>query len=263
MDRPVAPEDLHTQTFTMRLEGERVTLASFTEALEVFHRTIRDTIGRVRQDRVDVVVESLSAGSAYVSAAVLARREVDHHIVRQRFDSFARAAQDVQGDKLNRQMARHMLRVNEVLDHPDIDSILLSTTAEDYFVGMPSERTVESGDEIRRSRVTRGEVRGRIETIARRSHRFLIYDLLHDKPVTCYLPPEMEETLRGLWGKLAVVAGQVTRDPITDRPASIRDISSIDPLEEGDPDAWRSVVGILPVDGAVLFDLHRYKDEMQ
>jgi hypothetical protein len=258
MLRAVVEDGTERETFTMRLEGDRVTLDTFTAALQAFHRSIRDAIGE-RRDRVEVVVEALSSGSAYVTAALEFRTVKDQEAVSDRIYTFASAAQQGDTGQLSQRMAHHVEQVHEVLERDDVVSIHFATSTHDFFL-QPVDRP--PADHTTPSRPSSGEVRGRIETIARRSRRFLIYDLLHDTPVTCYLASEDEERIRGLWGKLARVTGTVIRDPVTDRPASIRQITDIASIDEGDPNDWRAVIGALPADvPGVPFDLNRYLDE--
>jgi hypothetical protein len=57
-----------------------------------------------------------------------------------------------------------------------------------------------------------GAVTGRIQTLSNRGGlRFTLYDLVHDKAVSCYLTPGQEEVMRGMWGRVATVDGWVTR----------------------------------------------------
>lgn len=242
----------------MKLEGDRVTLASFRAALDQFDQAIREAIGPTRRDRVDVVVETLSSGSAYVTAALEFTNDRDEAAVADRVYAFAAAAQQHDTSKVSQRMAHHVEEFHRILGHPDVISLYFATSEHDFFV-QPAERA-DVGS-LPSSEPATGEVRGRIETIARRSRRFLLYDLLHDTPVTCYLPVDAEERIRGLWGKLAAVSGTVVRDPVTDRPASVRGITRIEEIPEGDPDGWRRVIGALPVSPNVAFDLDRYLDE--
>jgi hypothetical protein len=89
-----------------------------------------------------------------------------------------------------------------------------------------------------------GAITGRIQALTNRNGlRFTLYDLLHDKAVGCYLTPGNEETMRGMWGRLAIVEGWVTRDRTTGRPLSIRRISQIVPKIEVEPGSYRHALG--------------------
>jgi len=78
-----------------------------------------------------------------------------------------------------------------------------------------------------------GAVTGRVQTLSSRSSlRFVIYDSVNDRPVSCYLAEGMEAKARNIWDRLATVEGWVTRDPGTGRPLSVRRVSEITVEEE-------------------------------
>lgn len=94
-----------------------------------------------------------------------------------------------------------------------------------------------------------GAIEGRIHMLSsRRGLRFTLYDLLYDEDVACYLQPGQEEIMRDAWGKIVIVEGWVRRDPITGRPITIRRVSNVDILEEGERGDYKKARGILPFD---------------
>ena len=91
-----------------------------------------------------------------------------------------------------------------------------------------------------------GTVRGRVEMHAgRRGPQFALSELVDDTAVMCYPTSDTEEALRSAWGRVADVTGTVRRDPATDQPRTIRDITSIHLVEEGTRTAYRSARGVL------------------
>ena len=91
-----------------------------------------------------------------------------------------------------------------------------------------------------------GTIRGRVETLSHRKHlRFTLYDLATDKAVGCYLHPHDEEQMRDAWGRVADVAGLVTRDATTGRPLTIRRVTSVQIVEEGTPGGYRRARGAI------------------
>ncbi|MEX1005923.1 MAG: hypothetical protein WD156_11220 [Acidimicrobiia bacterium] len=97
-----------------------------------------------------------------------------------------------------------------------------------------------------------GTVRGRVEMVTqRRGLRFTLYDLLSDRAVYCYLAPDKAEMLRFAWGHIADVTGIVKRDPNTDRPVTIRRVSSVEAVPEVSSDSYLRARGaIRPADSA-------------
>ncbi len=92
-----------------------------------------------------------------------------------------------------------------------------------------------------------GAITGRVQTLSSRSGlRFNLYDTIHDRAVACYLGPGQEEIMRGAWGNRATVVGRVSRDPLTGKPISIRDIRKVELLDDVAPGAYRQARGVVP-----------------
>ena len=95
--------------------------------------------------------------------------------------------------------------------------------------------------------VAYGAIEGIVETLtARRDLRFLLYDQLHDKAVSCYLREDQREEMRSVWGHRAIIRGKITRDGVSGRPLAIREISEIKKLS-WEPGQYRYARGAVPV----------------
>jgi len=91
-----------------------------------------------------------------------------------------------------------------------------------------------------------GAVLGRVQTLTNRgSLRFTLYDILHDKAVSCYLQDGQQDLMRDAWDQVALVKGWVKRDPRTGRPLSIRRVRAIERRPEGQRGGWRVAEGVL------------------
>lgn len=91
-----------------------------------------------------------------------------------------------------------------------------------------------------------GGVQGRVQTLTnRRGLRFTIYDTLFDRAVSCYLAEGQEDVMRDAWGRLAVVEGLVSRDPISGRPLAVRDVSRVTIVHEAAPDGYLRARGAI------------------
>ena len=117
-------------------------------------------------------------------------------------------------------------------------------------VGAAVEFAPEEAVELSRANddqhATLGTIRGRIEMLSqRRGLHFNLYDFVYDLAVSCFPAKDMESTMRDAWGQVADVTGTVKRDPATDRPRSIRDITSVELVDEGDDLGYRAVRGVL------------------
>ena len=91
-----------------------------------------------------------------------------------------------------------------------------------------------------------GTVRGRVEMHAgRHGPQFTLSELVDGTAVMCYPTSDTEAALRDARGRVADVTGAVRRDPATDQPRSVRDITSVHLVEEGTRTAHRSARGVL------------------
>jgi hypothetical protein len=78
-----------------------------------------------------------------------------------------------------------------------------------------------------------GAIEGRIQTLSnRKGLRFVVFDILNDRAVSCYLSEGQEDRMREIWGKRAIVEGEISREKETGRPLAIRHITDIKVLEE-------------------------------
>jgi hypothetical protein len=91
-----------------------------------------------------------------------------------------------------------------------------------------------------------GAVLGRIQTLSSRgSLRFTLYDLLHNKAVSCYLRADQQDMIRDAWDRIALVRGWIKRDAATGRPLTIRRVRGVELRHEGVPGEWRQAAGAL------------------
>jgi hypothetical protein len=93
-----------------------------------------------------------------------------------------------------------------------------------------------------------GAIEGQIQTLTnRKGLRFTLYDALHDKAVSCYLNEGREEMIREAWGKRAFIQGEITREAISKRPVSVRNITLIKIISEVTASSYLKARGIIPI----------------
>ena len=137
---------------------------------------------------------------------------------------------------------RHLTKLQRLAGEKQQVTIECASAAVEFAPGRSAEPASTETDRFR----SLGTVRGRVEMLShRRGLHFSLYDLVDDAAVTCYPASDMEAVIRDAWGRLADVTGTVRRDPVTDGPRSIRDIASVDLVEEGSRTAYRSARGVL------------------
>ena len=115
-----------------------------------------------------------------------------------------------------------------------------------YYLAHKKEMNERSRVKEKETWVTEtfGCIKGRVESISsRKSLHFTVYDYNDDHPISCYLPVGSDEKMRDIWGKLVYVEGLVKRDEDTDNVIIIRNISNIEPINEGEPYAWKGALG--------------------
>lgn len=229
---------------TVALEGPDISLTSFATAVSALDSLLKALGSEVAPgSSLAWDVQSLEMGSAIAT--------VRGHVVSGDPDGLARvgAAYEAIGDALTRGAAvpysatvtRHATALTGVLaDH--VTAIRLETANRDFTI-----TTVGVAPDTRAGRpvVSLGGIEGRIQTLSnRRSLRFVLYDELYDRAVSCYLRPGEEDMIQKFWGRRALVEGAVRRD-WSARPVTIRDITDVVLVPERAPDAWLSARGIL------------------
>ena len=92
-----------------------------------------------------------------------------------------------------------------------------------------------------------GSVEGRVQTLTSRGGlRFVLYDSLFGRAVYCYLQAGGEDLMRGAWDRRAVVEGWVSREPVTGRPVSVRQVTAVRLLDEIEHGQFRKARGAVP-----------------
>jgi hypothetical protein len=136
---------------------------------------------------------------------------------------------------------------------PRVESIRFETPEREATIRAGPQRGEEVTPETdRQSLAARpapaayGAVEGRVQTLSNRgSLRFTLYDLLHDKAVSCYLREGHESIMRDAWGHLATVEGWVSRDPLDGRPVAVRQITKVTVKPEP-TGSYRDARGVAP-----------------
>ncbi len=109
-----------------------------------------------------------------------------------------------------------------------------------------------------------GTVRGRVETLShRKGLRFFLYELATDKAVRCHPDSDLEDTMRDVWNSVAEVTGTVKRDAATGQPISIRDITVVSTIEEGDPLGYLQARGALSIREPAEKAVRRIRDAVR
>ncbi len=233
-----------TEAVTLALDGV-IEVSDLAIAVDRFNKLLRALAEESGAgDRLGWVVSGLEFGSATLTASPEAHDVEAVQFIPGVVHEYLETALQVQqhptaGD--NRQAIRYVRDLVD-LTKRTATGVRFETAEDDVvFTGPPpAETTAPLPRAI-------GTVVGRVQTLqARGSLRFTLYDLVHDKAISCFLRPGAEDLMRGVWGNVVEVTGLVTRDAVTDRPRSVRDVIDIQPVNvDYSPGKFMEAEGVL------------------
>ncbi len=226
---------------TLYLEGS-VSLASYAQALGDFHKLLTALSVEVGEGAtVTWEIDALEMGSALTTVRATNAPDTTVADVLRAFESVGASLAAGRRPAFSSLVRQHAEGLVRLLDD-GIQSLRLETEREEYVV---SAHLAPEGAiiEVPGPTVAYGAVEGRIQTLSNRgSLRFTLYDTLEDRAVSCYLSQGQEDSLRGLWGRRAIVQGSIRRDA-TGRPLTIRRITGVSLLPEQRTNAWQGARG--------------------
>lgn len=234
-------------TITLVLDGE-VSLDTYAKAIQSFHALIAALSQDVALNpSLTWVVSSLQGGSATSTVRGGGPKD-DVATVVHAYEAVGEAAQNHKAIPYTPKVEAETRRILKLVEGGAVESMRFETQNKDAIVRRDHLKLVK-GEGIPQAQVDAtafGAVVGRVDTLSRRDGlRFVLYDALNDKAVSCYLKPGHEEEMRNVWGKLATVSGVIRRDQVTGRPLSIRQVTDVRILPEGTANDWRAARGVV------------------
>jgi hypothetical protein len=245
-------------TVTLALSGE-IPFVRYAEAVKRFYALVHGLTAEAHAEHVEWIMADLNVGSALATIRGVGPVEEVEPIVRRYGEVGVELAA---GKKLPsgyspqvRAAAYGLRRIpggkveSVVLETPEREAILRPT--EPRAPGQPRIVRVApaplEGATIRQATAAFGAIEGRVQTLTSRGGlRFTLYDTLNDKAVSCYLAEGYESIMRNAWGRLAVVEGWVSRDPLSGRPLAVRRVRDVRVLPERSPGSYREARGAAP-----------------
>lgn len=228
-------------TITIELNGE-VAIDDFALAMHHFNGLLRELV-KEEGDNADIVweIEKLAEGSALMSIRGVnaAPKPIENVVLANHtiWDCAANQREIPYGKRIRKRVSL----LTKVIGKR-VTSIRVETSHGVSFVTGRIEE-VDTSSCI----FSHGTVKGMVETTTtRRSHRFILYDSLFDKAVTCYFTGDQQDKVREAWGKKVIMAGYVGRDPTTGHAKVIRNIHDIQILHPIEPDNYLKACGIIP-----------------
>lgn len=238
---PLASVSLMDDTVTLALGGT-VPLRGFAMALERLTGVLHQ-LSNEAGARVEWVVAGLDYSSAIATVAGRPLDELSEALVPRVVSQYGEAGEAVAYGRSTSVSSRSLQLLREIVQliGDDVDEVRFETADReavirrgDVPIGAP--RPIPIRD--------RGTVVGRVQTLqARGQLRFTVYDLAHDRAVSCYLRQGQEELMRGAWAHLVEVEGLVSRDPVTNVPLTVRQVTNVTIFEDPPPDAWLAARG--------------------
>ena len=233
-----------SDTVTLRLNGE-VSLEDFAKAITGFQDLVH-ALSTGTGGGVTWRIADLDYGSASATAQGIATEPQRVQRVVQAYAAVGRAASTNALNGYTRSVATATGTILSVLSGraDGVESVDFETAD-----GETTIRAVPQLEPVKIPHATPrfGAVTGRVQTLSSRgSLRFTLYDQLHDKAVSCYLAEGREDIMRDVWDKIAVVEGVVTRDDLTGRPKSVRQVSQVTVKPEGLPMDFLTARGASP-----------------
>lgn len=234
-------------TVTLVLTGD-VPVERFSTAVSGLATLLQELTRELASDqRIRWSVDQLDSGSAIIAVRGYADEapEVVERVV-QAYATVGRALAQGHSVPFPRRVSDSAHQIVGVLNG-DVHSITFETPEVDYIVAVRQPPAPPpAGSQPLEVPVAYGAVQGRLQTLSNRGRlRFTLYDLVHDKAVSCYLRKGDEDLVREKWGHPVTVEGYISRDPVSGRPLAIRRIKAVRDLAEGDDTAYKLARGAL------------------
>ncbi len=240
-------------TITLALGGD-VRLDAFATAIGRL-KNLLDALTRevASGARIDWVISALDVSSALTTVrGDVSKPEFLPRVYRvvSAYEEVGEALHAGQLPPFSEAVTVEALAITSVLDD-HVDQVRFETALKEWIITSPvsvMETTPLSQPTF--APVAYGAVEGRVQTLTSRDTlRFTLYDTLNDRAVSCYMAEDAVETMRDVWGRVAVVEGMVTRDPSSGRPLSVRGIREVRVIPSGTPGGYRDAMGSVPRDG--------------
>jgi hypothetical protein len=225
----------------LNLDGN-ISVGRYAEALKRFDALIK-ALNKDVGEGADItwIISGLRAGSTFTEARGVPASEDAYPAVERMADAYLESGEAIAENRIipySQEIQRAALSLASL--NGEIRGMRWENVKDDVTL----EQTRPQGFTKKETQGAYGGIEGRVQTLSSRgSLRFTLYDLLHDRAVSCYLTPGAEETMRDVWGKIALVEGWVKRDAQTGRPITIRQIRNVTLVAEYPPGTYRDAMG--------------------
>ncbi len=229
-------------TITFILYGE-VPLESFSEAIERWAKLI-DALSREVGQRTDIEWEIAKLQSSNPTVTIKGRspdiNAVEKVVVAQGIVWKALEHNDpIPYSDFIGSKAR---AITQILDGK-ITQIEIKTDEDSAVVEQAFDVDFKSAEDD----YSFGTVTGYIETITKHNQlSFTVYDLVFNRAIVCKFSEEQKRKVLSGWERRVRISGKIYRNAFTNRPSEIRDITSIEILEDYAQGAFEAASGVIP-----------------
>ena len=251
-------------TITLMLEGD-VTLETFATAVKSLNSLI-SALTVEEGGGIEWRVEDLQPGSALVTIKGYSSQSERVERVVRGYNDVGRALRENVQINRGRKVSGPAKRLGRLVGN-GVKRVRFETQEDTVILHNPPTRRQKIADNVlslprNLTVVAFGAVEGEVQTLTKRNVlRFTLYDVLNDRPVSCYLQPGQEDLMREVWGKHALVEGLVSRDPTNGHPIAVRQVSKITrTVEEGDYTKARAILPLKPDEKLPEITIMRLRD---
>lgn len=242
-----------SDTVTLALQGN-VSLAEFSAAVTRFNALIDALAADAQVEDVDWRIDALDYSSAITTARGVPLNGGDPDRIERVVHAYLEVGEALESGgtiPFRPAVTREAQGLADLLrESAEIEAVRFETAEAEAIVREPAAEPQPDLALVQpvKQEASYGSVTGRVQTLSsRNSLRFVVYDHIHDRAVSCYLVKGRESMMRQMWDRVATVEGWVTRDPATGRPLTVRRVSQVTPLTEVEPWDYLRARGALPL----------------
>ncbi len=232
-------------TLTLNLGGDAVPFGLFVQALAAFNQLVDALSNEVSpNDAIEWTIADLNYSSAVATVRGHSRASRSENVYKV-IEAYALVGKHLEQRlpvPFPESVAKPALRLAN-LPGEKVPVVRFITANDDAEL----RQTPVGAVPVALHRSAYGLVEGRVQTLTEtRGLRFVLYETLSGRPVSCYLREQDRESMRGIWGRRAAVEGYVTRDRVNGAPVTVRKVQRIQTIPETDQTDYQTARGVLP-----------------
>lgn len=239
-----------SDTVTLALDGV-VSLSDFSEAVSRFNGLVAALAADAKVEGVVWQIDALDYSSAITTARGVSENGAQPEQIARVVRAYIEVGQALEhGNTIPypASVQKEARAITDILRGSTVEAIRFETAESDAIIREQAMSAAVVAVIPTDREEAYGAVTGHIQTLTnRKSLRFMLYDQIYDRAVSCYLAEGRESMMLQMWGRVATVEGWVSRDPRTGRPLTVRRVSNVTPLAEVEPQEYKKARGAIPL----------------